>query len=955
MASTYALPNGAPDRHLGHAHSHLHDPAHSHAHHDDHDHGHDHSHDHGHSHSHSHSHSHTHSHKPDHARAHTHNRSWTANGDPAKQAPFKDTPCSGIVFKDTDSRDTPLEDTPFKSPFTPNRNNLFPYVHSPSEEQDEFNPNGLQHSGHLRTHSFVKSSSPFRATHARSGSILDVPPSPSRDTHSHVTAATGESSSWFSLPEALTGLLIPLPYILASAAYSADGPASSSFPPLSVYARRQQAVPTDSDASALTTSHHASTALQVCTLTSGTLLLIGILGRIRFSERVLDRRKGSAISVKPDGVFTAHFLTKMLLSSLRIALPYYAAMQLGGMRVGLVLLAAVASDLTCSEKTRGLLTRPATLAAILLCLVGDLSGLTVFADIYHLFSGYLALVLSVTTLHPPMPPSSYLQSPLVTTPSDISNTLVAGAALSVLTFGTSLLFSVAPPLSPSSITLSALSMASATAMIFYGQPSALRTSHKTGFALGCFLTATSSFLFSPTIWPGCVANGALAALSYVGVQFDSPLTTTTPHSHDHHDHHNHSHAAHSHSHHHHKQGNVSMVTAFLLTRLEPGSLLHSILSEKDSRRIAYFTCLNFAFMLVQAFYGWMSGSLGLLSDTVHMFFDCLALVVGLGAAVASKWPTSPEKPYGWGKLNTLAGFGNGIFLMLVSVEFVWEAIEGMAEGNELRHVEELLIVSVLGFLVNMVGLLAFGHAHAGHDHGGHGHDHGHAHGHSHDHGHSHSHSQADGSVSCDSHGHGHAHAHNSQPQAESHAHAHAHAHGNENMHGIYLHVAADAGGSLAVILSTTLTLWKPWYLWDPLATILIAILIFLAAVPLVQGSAKKLLLVIPEALEYGLKNALQELVTLRGVTGYAVPRFWVEEAGVEDPHGHSHGHSHGGDEEARQRILGVIHVQAARVADPEEVRESVVGFFAERDMDVVVQVEREGDARCWCGGGIKSS
>lgn len=73
--------------------------------------------------------------------------------------------------------------------------------------------------------------------------------------------------------------------------------------------------------------------------------------------------------------------------------------------------------------------------------------------------------------------------------------------------------------------------------------------------------------------------------------------------------------------------------------------------------------LNFAFMLVQTFYGLATGSLGLLSDSVHMFFDCLALVVGLCASVMSKWPPSPRFPYGYGKMDTLAGFANGIFLM----------------------------------------------------------------------------------------------------------------------------------------------------------------------------------------------------------------------------------------------------------------------------------------------------
>lgn len=391
-------------------------------------------------------------------------------------------------------------------------------------------------------------------------------------------------------------------------------------------------------------------------------------------------------------------------------------------------------------------------------------------------------------------------------------------------------------------------------------------------------------------------------------------------------------------------------------------------------------------MLVQGVYGYWSGSLGLLSDTVHMFFDCLGLVVGLGAAVASKWPTSPERPYGWGKLNTLSGFGNGIFLMLVSVEFAWEALEGIREQTELRHVEELLVVSTLGFAVNMIGLFAFGHAHHGHDHGhshgadshdhshGHSHDHRHSHSHGHSHGHGHSHHPSVASIASNvshaSHGsngtltsnHHHSHApsiggdihgfaNGALHETKASSHDHSHDHHNENMHGIFLHVAADAGGSAAVIISTALTLWKPWYLWDPLATILIALLIFAAAVPLVTGSARKLLLVIPDDLEYNIKNTLQELGELRGVVGYTVPKFWLDDRDdTPDPHGHSHDH---GPPAGKAKVMGVIHIVSAPAADLDDIRHRVDEFFRDRGMELVVHVEREGvegEGQCWCGG-----
>jgi len=341
-------------------------------------------------------------------------------------------------------------------------------------------------------------------------------------------------------------------------------------------------------------------------------------------------------------------------------------------------------------------------------------------------------------------------------------------------------------------------------------------------------------------------------------------------------------------------------------------------------------------MTIQAFYGYVTDSLGLLSDSIHMFFDCVALGVGLLAAVASKWPPSERFPYGFGKIETLSGFANGVFLILISLEIMFEAIERIAEGRETKRLGELFIVSTAGLLVNLVGMAAFGHHHHGHGHD-HGHDHGHGHGHSHggdSNGHAHAHSH--------DHGHDHAHSHDHHGHDEKHddahkaaTHGHSHSHDNENMHGIYLHVLADTLGSAAVIVSTVLTHFWHWAGWDPLASFLIAVLILLSALPLVKSSAKRLLLTIPAELEYSLRDTLSGITGLRGVAGYSVPKFWIDDRNSGEAN----------------KLLGVMHVVAIRGADMDDVRDRVRNYLLEHYIDITLQVEREGDSSCWCGVG----
>ncbi|CAD6573884.1 MAG: Putative zinc transporter msc2 [Cyphobasidiales sp. Tagirdzhanova-0007] len=288
------------------------------------------------------------------------------------------------------------------------------------------------------------------------------------------------------------------------------------------------------------------------------------------------------------------------------------------------------------------------------------------------------------------------------------------------------------------------------------------------------------------------------------------------------------------------------------------STIKSILANPDSKKIYYFLCLNLAFMFVQMMYGIWTNSLGLISDSIHMFFDCLALGMGLLASVMATWARNETFTYGYARVEALSGFANGIFLILISIFIVFEAIQRLIDPPDM-NTNQLLVISCLGLAVNLVGMFATGHHHHGHSHAGH--DHGHS---SYDHGHEHD----------DSHDHsGHSHA------------GHSH-----NMHGVFLHVMADTLGSVGVIISTLLINRYGWTGFDPIASIFIAVLIFASVVPLVVDSGRLLCLDLGEHREKDVRAALAKLSSVEGLSSYAAARFWPKDPAT---------------------VVGSIHVQLA--------------------------------------------
>ncbi|KAJ2477353.1 putative zinc transporter msc2 [Coemansia sp. RSA 2131] len=308
-----------------------------------------------------------------------------------------------------------------------------------------------------------------------------------------------------------------------------------------------------------------------------------------------------------------------------------------------------------------------------------------------------------------------------------------------------------------------------------------------------------------------------------------------------------------------KQQRLAVVFRRELVRAQ--HFVREILSDSESRSIFMFLLLNLSYMVIQIVYGYITNSLGLISDAIHMLFDCMALAIGLIAAVMSRWPSDEAFTFGYGRIEILSGFANGVFLMLISVSIFFEAIERLLYPP-VMNTQRLLLVSFGGLVVNLFGMFAFnGHHH--HHHGG---------GCSHSHHEHTAHEHADHDHSDRKHSHAD-HDHSDHDHNE-HKHTHGH-HRSQNMQGVFLHVLADTLGSVGVIISTLLIQTFGWTGFDPLASIAIAGLIFASVVPLVRDSVHMLLLRLPDQSQADVRAAVNQITEqVGGIVKLTKVQFW---------------------------------------------------------------------------------
>jgi cobalt-zinc-cadmium efflux system protein len=111
--------------------------------------------------------------------------------------------------------------------------------------------------------------------------------------------------------------------------------------------------------------------------------------------------------------------------------------------------------------------------------------------------------------------------------------------------------------------------------------------------------------------------------------------------------------------------------------------------------------LTGGFAVVEAFGGWLAGSLALISDAGHMVTDAASFVVALIAAALARRPPSQRASYGYARAEVLAAFINALGMLALIVWITVEAVRRLLVPSPVAGTT-VMIVAALGIAINLV-------------------------------------------------------------------------------------------------------------------------------------------------------------------------------------------------------------------------------------------------------------
>ncbi len=147
--------------------------------------------------------------------------------------------------------------------------------------------------------------------------------------------------------------------------------------------------------------------------------------------------------------------------------------------------------------------------------------------------------------------------------------------------------------------------------------------------------------------------------------------------------HSHNHSGHNHGHGHHSHAPVDYGRAFAI-----GVVLNSV------------------FVVVEAAYGFLSGSMALVADAGHNLSDVLSLLIAWGASVMTARPASPRFTYGFKSSSILAALVNAGLLLVATGAILIETVRHLFEPAPVEGMT-MIIVAAIGVVINTATALLF--------------------------------------------------------------------------------------------------------------------------------------------------------------------------------------------------------------------------------------------------------
>lgn len=129
-----------------------------------------------------------------------------------------------------------------------------------------------------------------------------------------------------------------------------------------------------------------------------------------------------------------------------------------------------------------------------------------------------------------------------------------------------------------------------------------------------------------------------------------------------------------------------------------GEHTHGV-ADASVRAIVAACAITTVVFLAELIGGWLSGSIALLADAMHMISDAAGLFIALIAVVAGKRPANQTATFGYRRAEVLAALVNAVAVLFISAFIVIEAVRRLHSPDAV-DVPIMIAIAVIGLLAN---------------------------------------------------------------------------------------------------------------------------------------------------------------------------------------------------------------------------------------------------------------